>query len=361
MSGLFGVLMAGGSGTRFWPASRVRRPKQLLPIGGDEPLLALTSHRLGDVIPPERQLIVTSARYVDQVRAMLTEVPPEQVIGEPKGRDTAACIGLAGRLVERLDPDATVVAMPSDHVIRPVETFLAHLRAAEEALDEAPESILVFGVEPDRPATGYGYLRRGDAVGERGGCPVHRLDAFVEKPDEERAKEMLAAGGHSWNAGLFAFRAAALRTAYQKHLPSMTASLDRIAASYLRDEFDQVLAAEFPKLEKTSIDYGVMEKLDDALLMPLPVQWDDVGAWDALARLAEADEAGNVVSGDAVGVESRGNILSASDGGVVAVHGVEGLIVVHTPDATMVCRRDDAQGVKKITEALKARGYDAFL
>ncbi len=361
MSGLFGVLMAGGSGTRFWPASRVRRPKQLLPIGGDEPLLALTSRRLGDVIPPERQMVITSARYVDQVRAMLTEVPPEQVIGEPKGRDTAACVGLAGRLVERIDPDATVVAMPSDHVIEPIDEFLAHLQAAEAALDASPGSVLVFGVEPDRPATGYGYLRRGASIGERGGREVHALEAFIEKPNEERAKEMLAAGGYSWNAGLFAFRPAALRAAYDAHLPSMRASLDRIGAAYLHDEFDQVLAAEFPKLEKISIDYGVMEKLDDALLMPLPVRWDDVGAWDALARLADEDSDGNVVDGSAVGVNSSGNILSASEGSVVAVHGVEGLIVVHTPDATMVCRRDDAQGVKAITEALKAKGYESFL
>ncbi len=353
--------MAGGSGTRFWPASRARRPKQLLPLGGGDPLLVRTSRRLAGLIPPDRQMVVTGARHIDAVRALLPEVPPEQIVGEPQGRDTAACVGLSAVLAERIDPDAIVVAMPSDHVIEPEERFRGHLAAAATALTEHPESILVFGIEPDRPATGFGYLRCGEKLPDVDGCPLHRLEAFVEKPDATRAQLMLDQGGHLWNAGLFAFRPATLIDAYRTHLPHMLPGLQRIAAAWGRDEFEPILAHEFPKLEKTSIDFGVMEKIEGALLMPLSLQWDDVGAWSALPRLREADEDGNVTDGDVVALEATGNILAAPTGGVVAVRGIDDLVVVHTADATLVCRRDDAEGVKQITEALKARGLERFL
>ncbi len=357
---LYAVIMAGGSGTRFWPASRVRRPKQLLPIGIDEPLIVRTSTRLADMIPPERQFVITSARYVGAVRELLPDVPPMQVVGEPVGRDTAPCIGLAGRLVGTLDPDATVVAMPSDHVIGAEELFREHIGVAREALAARPDAILVFGIEPDRPATGYGYLRQGAVLGEFGGRRVYRLDAFVEKPDESRAREMLAAGGHFWNAGLFAFRPRALAAAYAAHLPAMGPRLDRIARAWRGDEFEQILTAEFPSMQSISIDYGVMEKADQALLLPLPIRWDDVGSWAALERLAGAGDDGNVTEGDTLVLSGTGNIVSARDG-LVAVKGVDDLIVVHTPDATLVCRRDDAEGVKQIVEALRERGLERYL
>ncbi len=360
MTTLFAVLMAGGSGTRFWPASRASRPKQLLPLAGGEALLAQTSSRLGDLIPPERQLVMTNREYVDGVRALLPGIPPAQVVGEPEGRDTAACIGLASELARRVDPQATVVAMPSDHVIRPEEILRDHLKAAESMLAERPESILVFGIEPDRPATGYGYLRAGDLQSSPEGIPVHRLDAFVEKPEDASAKEMLEKGGHSWNAGIFAFRPAALRAAFDIHLPAMGPLFDVISGAFSSDGFEEVLEETFPKLEKISIDYGVMEKVTEALLMPLPVQWDDLGAWDALGRLIEADEVGNVQHGQAVALDSKNNLLSATEG-VVAVYGVHDLIVVHTPDATLVCPRNDAERVKELVQALKDKGLDAYL
>ena len=360
MSGLFAVIMAGGSGTRFWPASRERRPKQFQAIGTDAPLLAATSARLAPLIPPERQMVITAARHAEAVRELLPDVPPTQVIGEPAARDTAACVGLAGQVVARIDADATVVAMPADHVLSPVADYHAALLAAEAALAAHPDSLLVFGVEPDRPATGYGWLRRGDRVGEYGGREVYALDAFVEKPDARRAQELLDAGGHFFNAGLFAFRPEALETAYVSHLPDMVEPLRRMGRAFHGDEFDAVLKQGFGKLQKISIDYGVMERLHSALLLPLPLRWDDVGSWDALARLKAADADGNVVEGEAVVLESHRNIVSARDG-VVAIKGVDDLIVVHTPDATLVCRRDDEQGVKQIVEALKAAGLEKYL
>ncbi len=359
MSRLYAIIMAGGSGTRFWPASRKARPKQLLAIGGDKALLVETSERLGELIPPARQFVITSARYAQAVRDLLPGVPPEQVIGEPEGRDTAACIGLAARLLARLDPDAIGIAMPADHVLSPLPVFHAHLRAAAEALTVHPNSVLVFGIRPDRPATGYGYLRRGAKLGSFGGCEVSRLAAFVEKPDRARAEALLAQGDHLWNAGLFAFRPAAMEAAIGQHLPALPPGLDAIGAAWRTPRFESVLAEQYPKLQKISIDFGVMEKLLDALLLPLPLQWDDVGAWDALARLLPADADGNVAQGPHVILDGRNLLLSAS-GGMIAAKGVSDLIIVHTPDATLVCRRDDSEGVKAIVAELARRGLAAF-
>src|SRR6187549_1699041 len=194
MTQLFAILMAGGSGTRFWPASRRDNPKQLLPIGTEKPLLVETSERLAPLIPPERQLVIASARYATRIRELLPRIPADQVIGEPEGRDTAACIGLAARLLARLGEDAVGVAMPSDHVLAPIPVFLEHLRAAQLALEANPDALLVFGIQPDRPATGYGWLRRGARAGSFGGREVFQLAAFVEKPDLVRAKALLADG-----------------------------------------------------------------------------------------------------------------------------------------------------------------------
>ncbi len=359
MSKLHAIIMAGGSGTRFWPASRRDRPKQLLPIGGDKALLVQTSERLLPLIPPERQFVITSARYAQAVRELLPELPAEQVIGEPEGRDTAACIGLAGRLLARLDEDAIGVAMPSDHVLSPLPVFHEHLRVAAQTLGVHPHSVLVFGIRPDRPATGYGYLRSGARLGSFGGRDVFRLAAFVEKPDRARAEALLAQGNHLWNAGMFAFRPAAMAAACAQHLPSLGPGLDAIASAWRTPRFDAVLAEHYPRLQKISIDYGVMERLADALLLPLPLQWDDVGAWDALARLLPADALGNVAQGAHVVLDGRNLMLSAT-GGMIAAKGVEDLIIVHTPDATLVCRRDDAEGVKSIVAALRERGLGQF-
>ena len=359
MSTLYAIIMAGGSGTRFWPASRKARPKQLLPIGGDKALLVQTSERLLALIPPARQLVITSARYAQAVRELLPGIPSAQVIGEPEGRDTAACIGLAARLLARLDPDAVGVAMPADHVLSPLPVFHERLRAAAEALAVHPRSVLVFGIQPDRPATGYGYLRSGAKLGTFGGCEVSRLAAFVEKPDRARAEVLLAQGGHLWNAGLFAFRPEAMGAAIAQHLPALVPGLDAIAATWDTPRFEAALAEHYPRLQKISIDYGVMEKLLDALLLPLPLQWDDVGAWDALARLLPADASGNVAQGAHVILDGRNLLLSAS-GGMIAAKGVSDLIIVHTPDATLVCRRDDSEGVKAIVAALRERGLAQF-
>ena len=359
MTRLFAILMAGGSGTRFWPASRKDRPKQLLPLGTARPLLVETSERLAPLIPPERQLVITSARYAARVRELLPRVPAEQVVGEPEGRDTAACIGLAARMLQKLDGDAVGIAMPSDHVLSPVPVFLDHLRAAQAALEAHPDSLLVFGVGPDRPATGYGWLRRGAGMGKYGGQEVFRLAGYVEKPDLERAKTLLAGGDHLWNAGLFAFRPEAMSAAIARHLPALASGVDRLASAWGTPSWVAALGELYAGLPRISIDYGVMEKVQDALLLPLPLRWDDVGAWDALARLLPMDAAGNVAQGQEIILDGRNLIVSAT-GGMVAAKGVADLIIVHTPDVTLVCRRDDAEGVKALVAELEQRGLGRY-
>ncbi len=361
MSVLHAILMAGGSGTRFWPASRASRPKQLLSLGGERPLLAQTSARIAPLIPPERQLVITSQRYAEDVRALLPDVPAEQIVGEPVGRDTAPCIALAARLLERLHPDAVGIAMPADHVLSPEDVYREHLRAAGEALAVRPDALLVFGLAPDRPATGYGWLKRGAALGVHGGKTVHALERFVEKPKLDVAQRLLASGEHLWNAGLFAFRPAAMTAACARHLPEMSADLDALAAAWRTPRFAAEMAARYPRLTKVSIDFGVMEKASGVLLLPLPVRWEDVGAWDALARLHAPDAQGNVVEGAAALLDARGLIVHAAGGGLVAAKGVSDLIIVHTPDATLVCRRDDAEGVKALVDKLKQLGLEDWL
>ena len=361
-SRLYAVIMAGGSGTRFWPRSREALPKQLLAIGSDRALLQQTSERLAPLVPPARQIVITAARTAAAARELLPQVPADQVIGEPEGRDTAACVGLAARLLARLDEQAVGIAMPADHVIADGAVFLEHLRAAEAALQARPDAIVVFGIEPDRPATGYGWLRRGAPAGRFLGRDVFELAAFVEKPDRQRAQALLESGGHYWNAGLFAFRPAAMVAAFARHLPDLGAGLDALASAWRTPRFEAAMAEHYPRLRKVSIDYGLMEQVGaegGALLLPLPVRWDDVGAWDALARLLPADAAGNVAEGEHVLLGSRGLIVSAT-GGMVAAKGVEDLIIVHTPDATLVCRRDDAEGVKALVAALEARGLRRY-
>jgi mannose-1-phosphate guanylyltransferase len=348
---LHAVIMAGGSGTRFWPASRRSYPKQLLPIGTQQPLVAETVQRISGLVPPSQILIVTNAVYAKMTAELLSDVPEANVIGEPTGRDTAACIGLAALICQSRDPDAVMAVMPSDHVITPAEAFCFSLEAATILLEEKPEVLVTFGITPAFPATGYGYIQRGSSVSEVKGIGFYRADAFREKPDLEKAKAFVADGGYYWNAGIFLWRADTILDHIQKFLPDLHEGLRKIEPWVDKPGFDDALAEVYPELTKISIDFGVMEKAEHRVVAEVNYTWDDVGSWRALERLLEPDALGNFVQGESLCVEAEGNIVSAK-GGVVGLIGVEGLIVVHTPDATLVCRKEDAEAVKQIVESL---------
>jgi len=349
---LHAIIMAGGSGTRFWPKSRERSPKQLQAIGTERPLVVETFARVRSLVAPERVHVITNAAYEEQVRALLPQLPAANVVGEPIGRDTAAAIGLAAERLLASDANAEMIVMPADHVIAPVAQFERAVRAAQAVLSAQPETLITFGIKPTYPATGFGYIERGRKLPDREGVAVFAVQAFTEKPKLEVAQEFLRAGDHYWNAGIFAWRAATIRKLIERLLPELAAGLDELRR--------RPLAEVYPRLPKISIDYGVLEKAPDRTVIEAPFEWDDVGSWRALERHGRADESGNVATGATALIDARGNVIDARDG-LVALIGVSDLVVVHTPDVTLVCPKERAEDVRRIIEQLKARGETKFL
>jgi len=347
---VFIVLMAGGSGTRFWPLSRRTRPKQVLSIADDVPMIRATVDRLGDLASPERILVVTGADQAGAIADVLPEVPAGNLLLEPVARNTAPCLGYAAVVAAAREPDAVLLNLPADHVIHPAGEFRDAARRALARADAAG-TLLTFGVRPDRPATGYGYLRENREVAPG----IHRVASFVEKPDVETAEKYLETGQHRWNSGMFAWRADAFLSEVSRHLPELAAGLAR-----LRDD-PESLAEVFPRLPSISVDCGVMEKTDRAEVVAAEFAWDDVGSFEALARIIAPDDAGNHARADLLALSARDVIAIAPEGHLVAALGVEGIAVIVTEDVTLVCRREDAQRVKEIVARLKKDGREELL
>jgi mannose-1-phosphate guanylyltransferase len=353
---LYAVVMAGGSGTRFWPASRQARPKQFLPITGGRAMIAETCARLEGLVPWERVLVVTAGSQVGLVHAALPALPRENVMAEPAARNTAPCVALAAEEVHRRCPDALQVVLPSDHVIRPLEAFQRTLTAAAEEADEQG-TLVIFGVRPDHAATGYGYIEAGARVGTRRGVPVHAVQRFVEKPERARAEAFLAGGKHLWNSGMFVWSTAAIRSALTQHAPEIPRGLERVRRG-------EPLAQVYPTLPSIAIDVAVLERASNVRMLPIDYVWSDVGSWAALPEIHARDATGNVpvLSGGArLVVEDAAGCLAYAEGDeVVALVGVRDLVVVRAGNATLVCPRDRAQEVKRIVERL-AREDARFL
>jgi mannose-1-phosphate guanylyltransferase len=356
MSNLYTVIMAGGAGTRFWPASRSHRPKQLLPLAGDansEPLVAATVRRVMPISPPERILVVTAAHLLAATREALPMLPAENFLAEPAARNTAPCIGWAAATIQRRDPDAMVMVLPSDHFVADEPGFRRALLAAVEAAKTRP--IATIGITPTRPETGYGYMEKGAPIGDE----AFEVKQFIEKPDLAHAETYVASGKHLWNGGMFFFRARLMADLIRKYLPELARGLERLErASALGDE-QAALEEIFPKLPSISIDHGVMEKAEGVAVVPGNFGWSDVGSWQSSWELASKDERGNAAPADAVLVDADGNLVKdlrqAGHGGVIALIGVRDLAVVATDDAILVIPRDRAQDVKKAIEILRNR------
>lgn len=340
------VILAGGFGTRFWPASRRALPKQFLRIAGRRTMIAETAERLRGLVGPERVIVVTAAEHAQLVARNLRRLPPENVLAEPAGRNTAACVAWAALEIERRERGSVHVVLPSDHVIEPAREFRRVLAAAfEEASDG--EALLTLGIRPTSPATGYGYIEAGEALGERDGAPVHAVVRFVEKPDRARAEAFLATGRFLWNAGIFVWATRAILAAFERHQPEL---LRRIAAIGGREQRER----EYPLLPSLPVDVAILEKADNVRVVPIAFAWSDVGSWTALPEVVAADDRGNVVAGGAqlLGEDARGCIVHGARGELVALIGVEDLVVVRAGKATLVCPRERAQDVKKIVERL---------
>jgi mannose-1-phosphate guanylyltransferase len=355
----YGVIMAGGAGTRLWPMSRAARPKQMLAVVGGRSLLRLAFDRLREVLSAERILVCTAEAHRGPVLAQLPELPPGNVVGEPCGRDTANAVGLPAAVLHRRDPDAVTAFVSADHVIEPVAVFADRLAAAFTLAEEHKDALVTLGVVPTAPQTGFGYIERGEPLPEGTGFVV---SAFREKPDAATAQSYLDSGRYLWNSGMFVWRAATVLGELAAHLPESYAGLTRVAAAWDGPERAAVLAATYPTLPKISIDYAVLEPAAlgeggaRVLVVELPVRWLDIGSWPALAATVAPDDAGNAVQAAAVLVDSAGNIVVSDDPAhLVAAVGLRDMIVVHTADATMVCPKDAAEQVKALVAAVAAR------
>lgn len=360
---LHALIMAGGAGTRFWPKSRQSTPKQLLEIAGNGTMIQQTVRRMLPSVEPRRVHVITNASLVEATRAQLPSVPPQNVIGEPCGRDTAACIGLGALLAQRLDPKATLAVMPADHVIGPDASFTRALNVCVSLAEQA-DTLVTMGIRPTYPSVDYGYIHRGPKLGANDGVPFYEATEFKEKPDRATAEKFVASGEYYWNSGMFVWRADTILRCMARHMLKLHEALTRIRPSLGTPEEARVVAEEYERLEKKSIDYGVMEPAAKAGMVKVVeaiYDWDDVGTWRAVERHRPADTAQNVVVGKHVGVDTKGCIVAGEDGHLVTTVGVSNLIVIHTKDATLVCRKDLAQDVKKLVDKLREGGLSSYL
>jgi mannose-1-phosphate guanylyltransferase len=359
---LHAIIMAGGTGTRFWPASTTDTPKQLLRLVGDETMLRQTVDRLGDLVPNERRMVMTNERLVPAVREQLPELSADAAVGEPCKRDTAPCIGLAALLVSRDDPDAKMVVMPADHVIRPAERFQAAVRQAAEMVDDSPGRIVTFGIRPTYAAEIFGYIQRGAPIRRPSWAAASYLvRRFEEKPDAATAKKYLDSGEYYWNSGIFVWRAATILEALRERQPEMLGRLETIVATWNATDRDAVLSREFTAIKPISIDYAVMEHATDVAVIEAPFEWDDLGGWQSLARLAGSDENGNTVIGRHLGLDTTGSIVRTDDQHLVVTLGLKDTIVVHTPKATLVASKHDEEQIRKVVKQLEEIGWTEYL
>ncbi|MDR3670082.1 MAG: mannose-1-phosphate guanylyltransferase [Holophaga sp.] len=344
------IIMAGGRGTRFWPRSRGKRPKQFLTMVGDESLLHQTVHRLDGAFLPEDIFVLTTEELAAETRRMLPELPPQNVLVEPEGRNTAPCLALALVTMEQRVPDGVMVVLSADSWIGDRAQFL---RDIDTAVTHAAEKrdLVTFGIRPTYPETGYGYIET------EGEGAVLGVTSFREKPTFETAVTYLESGRHYWNAGMFVWTLQDFRSELVRHCPEMLAPLDEWVASGARPE---ALSQAYGRLPKQSIDYALMEKSDRVAVVPARFRWSDVGSWPAVVEFHEADGSGNVIIGDAILLEST-NCAIFGGQRLIAGTGLANLIVVDEPDALLICRKDRAQDVKLIVDQLKASGREDLL
>jgi mannose-1-phosphate guanylyltransferase len=351
---IYPVIMAGGSGTRFWPLSRKSRPKQFLPLATKNPLIAETAERLKGLATPKNTYVVCGKVHAPLVKKWV-KLPSANLLVEPAARNTAPAIALAAAHVHAKDPKGVLAVLPSDHHVARPEVFRKVMQEGA-ALAEAGH-LVTIGITPTHPETGFGYIRLGDALSGT----ARTVRAFVEKPDLATAKGYLSSGDYLWNGGIFLFRADVLLDAVREHMPELSVGLARISAALGKRTYRSTLERVFPKLPSISIDYGVMEKARNIAVVPGDFGWSDLGSFSALPEVRAADAAGNVVSGEgAIVIDSEGCIVVAS-GRPLAVVAMKGAVVVDAKDAVLVMPKEKAQDVRKVVDALKARKLERYL
>jgi len=350
------VIIAGGSGTRFWPKSRENLPKQLLNISGQGTLIQNTVGRISSIISAENIWVITNEQHAFETCYQLKKmgVPPSQLLTEPIARNTSAAIGYSAKILSQRNPDAIMAVFPADHVITTVEPFLKLLKQAETIANE--NHLVTLGIKPTSPETGYGYIKQGKAI--KGNS--FKVDRFIEKPDKLTAEKYLKEGSYYWNSGIFVWEVSTLLNEISLFLPKLYEQLEKLTSNtapikgkYPYQKLSESGKKIFHSLESVSIDHGVMEKSTNVAVLPAEIGWNDVGTWTSLAEISKNDSHGNVINGNVVSVENSDSIIQAENR-LVAALGLKGIIVVDTPDALLVCPKERAQDVKKIVEQIKS-------
>ena len=341
-------VMAGGSGERFWPFSRTTNPKQLLNIVGDKSLIAQAVERCATFVPHSEIYIVTTKAQSADTRKVLPELPAENVISEPYGRNTAPCIGLISALIAAENPEQILGVIPADHWIPDVEIYARIMQDAAK-IAEQKHALVTIGIQPRAPETGYGYILAGEKMDTSCETVFSKVEKFVEKPKKEKAEKLIATGRSFWNAGMFVFRVADMLTAFKKFLPDFYNLLEKIKT----DSSDKTIEEIYAGAPAISIDYAIMEVADNVVVARGEFDWDDVGCWSSVAEHWQKDECGNAAKGEYVAVDSENCVIGNDGSGIVGVVGLENVIVVKTDDAVLVCPKDRAQDVKKLVQKIK--------
>jgi len=344
----YAVIMAGGVGSRFWPRSREKSPKQLLQIVGDSSMISQTVARLEEVTEKENIFIVTNRLQREEIQKQLPGIPHDNIIEEPFGRNTAPCIGLAALFVEKKDKDGVMIVLPADHLIPDKEVFSETLNLGAEYADEV-KGLVTIGIPPTRPETGYGYIQIDERKVKEN---LFKVYTFAEKPNLATAERFIESGDFLWNSGMFIWRADTILTEMQKLMPELYFDLMNLKPHLGTEKFSSGLQTMYGKIRSISIDYGIMEKSNKVYLIKGKFSWSDVGSWEEVYHLSDKDENGNAVTGD-VYLEGTNNSYIYNPGKFTALLGVQDLLVINTPDALLVCKRSMSQDVKKIVDHLK--------
>lgn len=357
MPRLYALILSGGAGTRLWPRSRKAKPKQFLDLIGERTLLQDTVDRIAEVIPSERIFAVAPPEHRALIHEQLPELRADHVVVEPYPRGNAAAIGLAMAALYAFDPEAVVAVLPSDHVVDKRSQFRNVLLAATAASDRG--DLVTLGITPEGPDTGFGYIEAGDPLPVNGPVPVHRVKRFIEKPKREAAEKMLAAGGHYWNAGMFVWRVEDIIAAYRTHLPNTAKAIDALAETVGSPRYESVLSEVWEETDRTTIDYGVMEKAANVAVVPADIGWHDVGSWARLAQIVQHGTDNWSPDGH-VAIGASGNYAWAP-GKTVAFVGVDDLVVVETPDALLVTTKERSEEVKEVVDRLRREEREDLL
>ncbi|MBI1806128.1 MAG: mannose-1-phosphate guanylyltransferase [Ignavibacteria bacterium] len=362
MANVYAVIMAGGVGTRFWPRSREKTPKQLLEIVNKGTMIQNTVKRISDLIEPKNVLVVTNKVQKLAVTKQLPHVPAENIIIEPIGRNTAPCIGLAGLFIRRSDPKAVMVVLPADHIVHDEKEFRRILNLAIQVADESGKMITV-GIQPTRPETAYGYIQVIDE--DKGSNPyfsrgVYKVKTFAEKPNLSTAEQFIKSGDFLWNSGMFIWRVDTIMQEIQRLLPEMHKELMKVEDSIDDEKYDHVVETAYRTIRSISVDYGVMEKAKEVYVLKGNFGWSDVGSWDEVYRISGKDEYGNSLTGKGF-LQDTTNTLVYSGDKFVATIGVEDLIVIATENAVLVCKQGRSQEVKEVVDYLRRKQMPDFL